>query len=295
MSESPTPQRIEADLVSIVIPAHNEAAVIDRCLSRLLQRGARGSVEIIVVCNGCSDDTAAIARRFGDPVRVIETEVPSKSNALNLGDQAARGFPRFFLDADVAIERDAIEKVSEALRSPRCLVAAPRVRFDLSASSWAVRAFYGVWARTPYMRQGMVGSGLYALSREGRSRFDRFPSITADDGFVHRCFRSDERAIIGDCSFTITPPRDVRSLISIKTRAYFGQIELEHHFPHMKADAGASHTPALLRLAMNPLNWPALAIYAYVRLASRARARRRWREGDHRRWERDESSRVAAD
>jgi glycosyltransferase involved in cell wall biosynthesis len=295
MIESSMAHSADDNLVSIVIPAHNEASVIDRCLNRLVRGGGRFPIEVIVVCNGCTDNTAAIAKRFGGSVRVIETDVSSKSHALNLGDEASRGFPRFFLDADVLLDPRAIDEVSDVLCAGRFLVAAPSVEFDLDASSWAVRAFYRIWGLMPYMRKGMVGSGLYAMSREGRSRFDRFPSITADDGFVHRCFNSDERTTVDTCSFKIKPPRDLSSLISIKTRAYFGMIELEHHFPSMKAEAEASHTSALLRLGMNPLNWPALAIYAYVRLASRARARRRWRAGDHQRWERDESSRVGSD
>lgn len=281
-------------LVSVVIPAHNEGAVIDRCLGALTRGSGRHRLEIVVVCNGCSDDTAARARRFGDAVKVIETDVASKSNALNLGDQAARGFPRFFIDADISIAPDAIDSVADVLKAGRYLCAAPSVRFELDACSWPVRAFYRIWGLTPYMRQGMVGSGLYAISRSGRCRFEKFPSITADDGFVHRCFQSDERVTVENCSFALRPPRDLRSLVSIKTRAYFGMIELEHHFPDMKPEPGASHTRALMRLGLNPLNWPALAIYTYVRLVSRARARRRWRTGDHHRWERDDSSRVAA-
>ena len=53
-----------------------------------------GEMEIIVVCNGCKDDTADVARAFGDPVKVVETEIPSKIKALNLGDEAATCFPR---------------------------------------------------------------------------------------------------------------------------------------------------------------------------------------------------------
>ena len=51
---------------SVIIPAHNEAKVIRRCLEGLLAGAPAGEEpELIVVCNGCSDDTAAIARQVG--------------------------------------------------------------------------------------------------------------------------------------------------------------------------------------------------------------------------------------
>jgi len=280
--------------LTVIIPAHNEGAVIERCLDSLLNSDSRLVIEVVVVCNGCQDDTAERARRFGDRVTVIETDFPSKWNALNLGDGVARGVHRAFIDADVRLGPGALEQVVWVLDEGAVLVAAPRIRFDLSNSSWAVRAFYGVWNRLPYLRAGMVGSGFYAVSAEGRKRFDRFPPITADDGFVHRCFQPSERLTLNECEFVVTAPADLTSLIKIKTRAHFGGIELEHHYPDMMAHPGDGHSGALLRLAFNPLNWPSLSVYWFVRVVSRARARKRWRSGDHTRWERDESSRVGA-
>lgn len=64
---------------SIVIPAHNEARVIRRLLEALLVDTS--DVEIVVACNGCSDDTAAVARAIADrlPFRVIDLPEPSKA------------------------------------------------------------------------------------------------------------------------------------------------------------------------------------------------------------------------
>ena len=55
--------------VSVVIPAHDEEAVIERCLGTLLADARAGEVEVVVVCNGCTDDTAARAHdtRVGGP------------------------------------------------------------------------------------------------------------------------------------------------------------------------------------------------------------------------------------
>ena len=129
-----------------------------------------GELEIIVVCNGCSDRTAAVARGFGAPVTVLESEAASKIQALRLGDEAAHGFPRFYVDADVVLPLDSIRQVAVVLGEERHPAAAPRLRVDLSQRSWAVRAYYEVWTRLPYHASGMIGSGVYAVSEAGRAR-----------------------------------------------------------------------------------------------------------------------------
>lgn len=281
--------------ISIVIPAHNEANVIDRLLGALTDGARDGEIDVIVVCNGCTDDTARRARVYGPIVRVIETPVASKSHALNLGDRAARGFPRFYIDADVVVSLESVRGVAAVLDAGAALAAAPRAEFDLSGCASGVRAFYRVWQALPYLRQGMVGSGAYALGREGRARFDQFPAITADDAFVRLQFRSDERQTVPTCSFTVTPPRTLGMLIRIKTRGHFGNFELKHRHPHLFANEDVQHGAALRRLAIRrPAMLPDIAIYAFVRLVSRLLSYRRYYLGNHRFWERDNSSRMGA-
>ena len=107
--------------VSIIIPAHNESAVIARCLQTMLQDAREDELEIIVVANGCSDDTAAKARAVSPAVRVIDTATPGKSNAINVGDEAATGFPRFYVDADVQLPIHSIRRVSQISAQSRTM------------------------------------------------------------------------------------------------------------------------------------------------------------------------------
>ena len=112
MESPPTSQDAgQTGRISVVIPAHNEEAVIGRCLQNLLEGAEPDELEFVVVGNGCKDATATAARSFGPPVRVIETPVASKSNALNLGDAAAQIFPRAYIDADI---RDTGKIVKDA-------------------------------------------------------------------------------------------------------------------------------------------------------------------------------------
>lgn len=279
-------------MISVIVPAHNEEAVIGRCLEALVAGGGEG-LEILVVCNGCTDATAEVAGGFGQPVKVLECPTASKAAALNMGDAAARGFPRFYVDADVVVSPGALEKVATALSDGRCLAAAPELRVDLSGSSLCVRLFYRTWLSLPYHREGMIGSGFYALSQEGRKRFDRLPEIIADDGFIRGLFSQEQRRTVRECHFTIRAPRRLRDLVKIKTRARLGGYELAMRYPGLATDGRNGHGGVLARHALRFWQWPAVAAYGGVNMAARIRAKRQLSRLESYQWERDETTRRA--
>jgi glycosyltransferase involved in cell wall biosynthesis len=287
---TPTGDRDEELIpVSVVIPAHDEAAVIGRCLDALM-RGARpGEIEVVVVCNGCSDHTAAKARAGHPEVSIVELAEASKPAALNAGDQRATRFPRVYLDADVELPIVALRAIARALTDPDVLCAAPVPEFELRGRPLAVRKYYEVWQQLPYIKQDMVGTGVYGLSEHGRARFDEFPAITADDQFVLQQFdRSERRSVHGE-RFRVHTPMTLRGLVTIRRRAYRGITEL-------KATCLAPHAPAtgsgqqLLALARTPRNLPGIAFYIAISLYAKASAR----ITHDARWERDSSARLAA-
>jgi len=75
-------------VISLVVPAHNEAPVIGRLLRGLLAGAQPGELEVVVVPNGCTDDTAGVAASFGDPVQVVPLTQPGKYAALRAGANA---------------------------------------------------------------------------------------------------------------------------------------------------------------------------------------------------------------
>ena len=91
-------------LVSVIIPARNEAGSIGNCLDSLLaQEGVR--LEVIVVDDSSSDGTAEVVGRYGG-VRLIKLENPpegwlGKSWACEIGYRASSGSWLLFTDADV--------------------------------------------------------------------------------------------------------------------------------------------------------------------------------------------------
>ncbi|EXI88528.1 MAG: putative glycosyltransferase EpsJ [Candidatus Accumulibacter regalis] len=76
--------------VSVVIPTYNCSRYISETLNSILRQGA-ADLEIIVIDDGSTDDTCAIARRFGDPVRVIEQSNAGVCAARNHGIREAHG------------------------------------------------------------------------------------------------------------------------------------------------------------------------------------------------------------
>ncbi len=77
------------DLVSVVIPAREEARHIECCIRSALAQDVDCPVEVIVADGHSRDDTAARARRLG--VTVLDNARQSIPAGLNLGLAAARG------------------------------------------------------------------------------------------------------------------------------------------------------------------------------------------------------------
>ncbi len=282
---------IMADMISIIIPAHNEEKVIAAALNPLVAAANSGAVEIIVVCNGCADKTAEIVTSFGDAVNCIVTPIPSKTNALNLGDAVASGFPRIYQDADVVLSFEAIKQIALVLQSNKFLAAAPVMRMDFRNASWLVRSYYEVWQHLPYVQEGMIGTGVYALSEAGRKRFDIFPEIIADDGYIRALFKTDERTSVDSCFSLVRAPSDLASLLKIKTRSRLGHYELKKKFPELQNNEEKDYSGATLSLISQVTLWPKLPVYLYVNLKARFKAKKYARIQGFTGWERDESSR----
>jgi glycosyltransferase involved in cell wall biosynthesis len=281
-------------MISVIVPVHNEQSVIERCLDAITGQAAPGEFEVIVVCNGCDDATATIAARFGPAVRVIETDVASKTNALNLGDAAATGFPRIYLDADVVVSTDSIRKVAGVLQRGEALAAAPWPSLVFrDGTGWAVRSYFAFWTALPYIEKGLMIAGVYAVSKEGRARFGSFPDVISDDGYFRLHFTDGERVEVADAPSRVTASANMRSLIKIRTRHRLGALELKMRFPQLfEREARTKHyLGAFLSILRRPRLYPGALPYLYVNLVARYRAKRQFRRLDRYVWERDDSTR----
>jgi len=96
-------------MISVVIPAHNEAERLPTTLEALAQQDYQ-NFETIVVTNGCTDGTADVVRGKCD--QLYELEERGLGPARNLGGNKAKGDLLLFLDADTILEPDALGKIA---------------------------------------------------------------------------------------------------------------------------------------------------------------------------------------
>ena len=82
---------------SVIVPAHNSAEYIRKCLHSVKMQTFK-DYELIVVCDNCQDDTAQVALGYAD--RVITTKHGMDGLARNAGIDAAKGKWLMFLDDD---------------------------------------------------------------------------------------------------------------------------------------------------------------------------------------------------
>jgi hypothetical protein len=111
-------------LCTVVIAAFNAERFLGQALASVAaQRGV--AVELVVVDDGSTDDTAGVARRFaGAPLRLLQQANRGVSAARNAGLAAAQGEFVLFLDADDWLLEGALARLVEALQAAPDTVAA---------------------------------------------------------------------------------------------------------------------------------------------------------------------------
>lgn len=103
--------------VSVIVPVHNGAATLGHCLESI--QGQEGLAEVIVVDDGSTDDTAAVARehaQFDPRIRLLRQAAAGVSTARNRGIDEAISETLVFVDADDWLEPGALAMMTVAQR-----------------------------------------------------------------------------------------------------------------------------------------------------------------------------------
>ncbi|MDP1525815.1 MAG: glycosyltransferase family 2 protein [Rhodocyclaceae bacterium] len=164
--------------IAIVVPAHDEAAVIAHTLSNLLPLAKQdGNTSVVVIADNCSDATATLARDAG--ARVIARHDPARRGKGYALDHAFRlllpeGFAAFaVIDADSSVDAHFLPALRATLRG----AAAAQARYTVRNGSESPRtqlaelALAGFNVLRPRGRDrlglsaGILGNG-FALRRE---------------------------------------------------------------------------------------------------------------------------------
>ena len=108
--------------VSVIIPAYNQAQYLDDAVQSVLEQSYT-NYEIIVIDDGSTDNTPAVAAQFGEKIRYIRQENKGLAGARNTGIRAARGELIGLLDSDDQWEPTFLETmVSLAEAHPQAAV-----------------------------------------------------------------------------------------------------------------------------------------------------------------------------
>ena len=279
-------------VASVVIPAHNEAVTIGRNL-RALRRGTRDDdLEVVVVCNGCTDQTAEAARAADPRARVIEIDEPSKAEAVRVGNTATEVFPRVHLDADIELSGTDLLSLLEPLSRRGVLATGPRRDVPKTGCSRWVRWYYEVWESLPQVESGLFGRGVVVLSEEAQARVSALPRMLSDDLGMSDAFSAQERCVVSTAVAVVHPPRTVRDLVRRRIRISTGNTQAAR----LGVRRPASRTRLRTLLALS-VSRPGLAlrvpVFLGIHVAALVGARRAVRAGDFTSWQRDESSRTA--
>jgi glycosyltransferase involved in cell wall biosynthesis len=167
-------------MVSIVIPAHNEADYLPYTLRSVLiaMQQVEADVEVIVVDDASTDATAKIAAESG--ARLVSVNLRHIAAVRNAGARAARGDFLVFLDADTQLPsptlRAAIRLLNLGFVGGGC-----RVEFD-KPLSWGERAMCQLWH---------VPSRIFRLAA-GSFLFARRDALERIGGFDERFYAAEE-------------------------------------------------------------------------------------------------------
>ena len=270
--------------LAVVIPANNEETWIARCLRAVLASHGPEHAQVIVVANGCTDNTAEIARGMtsdfaarGWALVVLELMQGGKIAALNAGDGWVTAPVMAYLDADVVVGPEVLGQLAKTLRGEAPAYGSGTLHIPKPQSTLS-QAYLRIYRQVPFITTGVPGCGLFAMNAAGRARWDKWPDIISDDTFARLQFTPQERhKVPGMYEWPIV--EGWTALVRVRRRQNVGVTEVHERYPTL---ARNDDKPALGRGAMtamalrDPLGF---AAYAGVALATKLGGDTTWSRG----------------
>jgi len=248
--------------VAVVLVVRNEAARMDARLRNLLDSTVE-TREIIVVCDGCSDSTAAVAKAAGHPaIQVIEVPEPrGKPAGLNIGVQAATADVVVLCDARQRFESSTIPRLLRWFADPDTGAVSGALEIESSQSS-SGRGVDAYWRLEKLIRQmesdldsavGCTGA-VYALRR---ACFQPLPEDTLLDDVVEpMLITAQGKRVRFDATALAYDPQTLDGALEQrrKVRTLAGNFQMLARYPAWMLPGGH-------RL------WWQLVLHKYLRLA----------------------------
>ncbi len=186
-----TDQR-RAPLVSVMIPAYNAGRYLAEALDSVFAQTHR-PLEVIVVDDGSDDDTADVARAYGDRITFIQQERQGNGGARNTAIARAGGDYFTFLDADDRFRPDKLERELEVLEAePELEAVFGHVREFVSPDvDPQVRALM----RAPHENVAFISPNLMLIRRDAFFRVGVFDASLNIGVTVDWCVRASDAGL----------------------------------------------------------------------------------------------------
>jgi glycosyltransferase involved in cell wall biosynthesis len=198
------------DMISFIVPAHNEDALLGRTLSALHKsvQALGESYEIIVVDDASTDLTREIAMEHN--VRVISVSHRQIAATRNAGAAVAIGDILVFVDADTIVPEQALRAAIQALRQG-AVGGGATVRFDEGHLPFYARVLE--FLLPPALRILRLAPGCFVFCTRqaylAARGFDEALYVTEEVGFAQRLKRQGRFVILRE--FVITSARKLRT------------------------------------------------------------------------------------
>jgi glycosyltransferase involved in cell wall biosynthesis len=221
----------------VIVPVHNDAARVGRCLEGLrAQTYPADRYEVLVVDNRSTDGTTAVVRAY--PVTLLrEDRVQGSYAARNRGLEAARGEILAFTDSDCVPAPDWLAAGVAALGRTGADLAGGAVRFECSAKPTGAEIFDATHNMQieRNVRDGVAKTANLFVRARVFAEIGRFPDGVRSGGDVtwtRRATRSGLALVYAPDAVVMHPARRLRELLRKQYRVGRGQ-------PAIWADAGA--------------------------------------------------------
>ena len=154
--------KVSTLLISVIVPAFNEAAILAETLACVRQAAGAFEVagftwELIVCDNNSTDRTADTARAAG--ARVVFEPINQIGRARNAGAAAATGEWLLFIDADSHPTRELMSAVTREIAGGRCMAGGSTVTIDYPSRT--ARVVVASWNRISRLTRWAAGSFIF--------------------------------------------------------------------------------------------------------------------------------------
>jgi cellulose synthase/poly-beta-1,6-N-acetylglucosamine synthase-like glycosyltransferase len=260
-------------LISVLIPAHNEAGVLRECLDAVLAQTLPVD-EIVVVADSCTDDTVAVAESYG--AVVVETEQGAKAASQDVGLPYVSGDILICIDADTVIDVDVVERFVAELDAGADATCANMLPMPQQRGFWvanrrfayALGRYWWRWCQAELGRLMVLSGCAYALRTETVRSIGGFPGelITCDMDLTWCLYEAGYRTTFCHRALAYTYDPETFAVYTKQMRRWasgFFQNFQSHYGQVLRSPSAILVVGSLLfDLLMMPVTYSAVVLWA---------------------------------